>query len=71
MQSGQFQPELNPIELPAKMSMQKPVAVPTNNAFEDLSGISTSAFSNPYNALIAACEDDPVSGSFRQLHSKC
>jgi hypothetical protein len=31
-----------------------------NNAFEDLSGVSTSAFSNPYDALIAACEDDPV-----------
>lgn len=31
-----------------------------NNTFEDLSGISTAAFSNPYDALIAACEDDPV-----------
>lgn len=30
------------------------------NVFEDLSGISTSSFSNPYQALIAACEDDPV-----------
>jgi len=30
------------------------------NGFEDLTGISTSAFSNPYDALIAACEDDPV-----------
>ncbi|EUC32051.1 hypothetical protein COCVIDRAFT_107562 [Bipolaris victoriae FI3] len=30
------------------------------NTFEDLSGISTSAFSNPYDALIAACEDDPA-----------
>ncbi|RAR15377.1 AAA-domain-containing protein [Stemphylium lycopersici] len=29
------------------------------NAFEDLTGISTSAFDNPYDALIAACEDDP------------
>ncbi|KAJ4411999.1 hypothetical protein N0V91_001138 [Didymella pomorum] len=30
------------------------------NVFEDLSGISTSSFSNPYLALIAACEDDPA-----------
>lgn len=34
--------------------------------FEDLTGISTTAFSNPYNALIEAAKDDPVctSGSF-------
>ncbi|KAJ4375111.1 hypothetical protein N0V83_002195 [Neocucurbitaria cava] len=31
-------------------------SVPTT--FEDLSGVSTSAFSNPYDALISACEDD-------------
>ena len=31
------------------------------NTFEDLTGVSTSSFSNPYDALIAACEDDPVS----------
>jgi hypothetical protein len=28
---------------------------------EDLSGISTAAFGNPYDALIAASEDDPAS----------
>ncbi|KAF9696826.1 hypothetical protein EKO04_005578 [Ascochyta lentis] len=32
----------------------------SSNTFEDLSGISTSSFSNPYQALIAACEDDPA-----------
>ena len=32
----------------------------TANVFEDLSGISTSSFSNPYQALISACNDDPV-----------
>jgi hypothetical protein len=32
------------------------------NTFEDLTGISTADFSNPYDALIAACEDDPVRG---------
>jgi hypothetical protein len=31
-----------------------------SNTFEDLSGICTSAFSNPYDALIAACNDDAV-----------
>ena len=29
--------------------------------FEDLSGVSTAVFSNPYDALISASEDDPVS----------
>jgi vesicle-fusing ATPase len=42
------------------MSDQKSDAIHTSNTFEDLSGISTSAFSNPYDALIAACEDDAV-----------
>lgn len=47
--------------------MSSNVSAPANqaNTFEDLSGISTSAFSNPYDALIAACEDDPVRGSQR------
>lgn len=31
------------------------------NVFEDLTGVSTSSFSNPYDALISACEEDPVS----------
>ncbi|KAF1942481.1 hypothetical protein EJ02DRAFT_375478 [Clathrospora elynae] len=42
------------------MSEQKPGPAHANNTFEDLTGISTSAFSNPYDALIAACEDDPT-----------
>ena len=29
--------------------------------FVDLSGIATEKFENPYDALLAACEDDPVS----------
>jgi hypothetical protein len=39
-------------------------AVPSHlasNPFEDLSGISTSAFSNPYDALIHASNDNVVS----------
>ncbi|KAH7091263.1 RNA ligase/cyclic nucleotide phosphodiesterase [Paraphoma chrysanthemicola] len=47
------------------MSAQPPNPVHTSNTFEDLSGISTSAFSNPYDALIAASEDDPA-----QIQSK-
>jgi vesicle-fusing ATPase len=42
------------------MSEQKVVPVHMNNTFEDFSGISTSTFSNPYDALIAACEDNSV-----------
>jgi hypothetical protein len=38
----------------------KPLPLHTNTTFEDLSGISTSSFTNPYDALIAACEDEPV-----------
>ncbi|KAJ4347015.1 uncharacterized protein N0V89_010949 [Didymosphaeria variabile] len=30
------------------------------NTFEDLSGVATAAFSNPYDALISASEDDPI-----------
>lgn len=42
------------------MSGQTPTAANAANTFEDLTGISTSSFSNPYDALITACEDDPV-----------
>ena len=50
------------IEGPSRRNMaeHKPLPVHTNNIFEDLSGISTSSFSNPYDALIAASEDDSV-----------
>jgi vesicle-fusing ATPase len=52
------------------MSGLKPVPVHADNTFEDLSGISTSAFSNPYDALIAACEDDPVGQSMTSVSNK-
>ena len=42
------------------MSSQIPVPVQTSNMFEDLSGISTAAFDNPYDALIAASHDNTV-----------
>jgi vesicle-fusing ATPase len=41
------------------MSEQKPSPVHTNT-FEDLSGVSTLLHRNPYDALIAACKDEPV-----------
>jgi hypothetical protein len=52
----------SPLQALGNMSDQKsvPVSASASNTFEDLSGISTSAFSNPYDALISACEDDPV-----------
>lgn len=30
------------------------------NKFEDLSGVDSTAYANPYDALIEACQDDPV-----------
>ena len=38
------------------------MAASSNNAFVDLSGVSTADFDNPYDALIAASNDDPVGG---------
>ncbi|KAF2477963.1 AAA-domain-containing protein [Lindgomyces ingoldianus] len=40
------------------MSGATPLPVHTSDTFEDLSGISTAEFSNPYDALITACKDD-------------
>jgi hypothetical protein len=37
-----------------------PGSVDAHNKFEDLSGVDTRAFSNPYDALIETCQDDPV-----------
>lgn len=44
----------------SKMPAILPGSVDTRNKFEDLSGVDTRAFSNPYDALIEACQDDPV-----------
>lgn len=30
------------------------------NKYEDLSGVNSSSYANPYDALIEACEDNPV-----------
>lgn len=32
----------------------------SRNNFEDLSGVNSAAYENPYDALIEACEDNPV-----------
>jgi len=37
-----------------------PGSVDANNKFEDLSGVDIAAYANPYDALIEACQDDPV-----------
>ena len=37
-----------------------PGSVDALNKFEDLSGVDSKAFSNPYDALIEACQNDPV-----------
>jgi hypothetical protein len=38
-----------------------PGTVDASNKFEDLSGIDITVHANPYDALIQACNDDPVS----------
>lgn len=37
-----------------------PDSVDTRNKFEDLSGVDITAYTNPYDALIEACQNDPV-----------
>jgi hypothetical protein len=41
-----------------------PNSTDSKNKFEDLSGVDIAAYANPYDALIEACEDDPVSTPF-------
>lgn len=45
-----------PLSTPAPV----PGPVETGNKFEDLSGIDTAAYENPYDALIDASHGDPV-----------
>ncbi|PQE33031.1 ureidoglycolate hydrolase protein [Rutstroemia sp. NJR-2017a WRK4] len=37
-----------------------PGSVDSKNKFEDLSGVDTAAYENPYDALIEACNNDPA-----------
>jgi hypothetical protein len=41
-----------------------PGSVDARNKFEDLSGVDTASYSNPYDALIEACQNDPVTTLF-------
>lgn len=36
----------------------------SRNKFEDLSGVDISAYANPYDALLEACNNEAVSGFF-------
>jgi len=40
-----------------------PGSVDATNKFEDLSGVDIRLYANPYDALIEACQDDPVSST--------
>jgi hypothetical protein len=42
------------------MAPPLPELADTRNKFEDLSGVNSSAYANPYDALIEACEGSPV-----------
>ena len=39
-----------------------PGSADSKNKFEDLSGVDIAAYANPYDALIEACHDNPVTG---------
>lgn len=47
-----------------KMALNTPMPLPipinASNNFEDLSGVNTAAYENPYDALIEASRGDPV-----------
>ena len=38
-----------------------PDSVDAKNKFEDLSGVDITKYENPFDALIEACDNDPVS----------
>lgn len=39
-----------------------------NNVFEDLSGVSSTASGNPYDALLSLCQNDQVASFYFLLH---
>ncbi|KAJ5051515.1 uncharacterized protein L3040_001291 [Drepanopeziza brunnea f. sp. 'multigermtubi'] len=47
------------------MAHQEPESADSRNKFEDLSGIDNSAFANPYEALLEACNNDPAQVQIR------
>jgi hypothetical protein len=46
------------------MASSVPTLADAQNKFEDLSGVDISAYLNPYDALIEATNNDPVSSSY-------
>jgi hypothetical protein len=46
------------------MVSSMPALADSRNKFEDLSGVDIAAYTNPYDALIEACQNDPVHGLF-------
>jgi len=46
------------------MSTQLPESADARNNFEDLSGVSSAAHANPYDALLEASGNDPVETPF-------
>ncbi|KAE8448094.1 hypothetical protein EG329_009859 [Mollisiaceae sp. DMI_Dod_QoI] len=42
------------------MSSSLPASADSRNKFEDLSGVDSAAYANPYDALIQACQNDPA-----------
>lgn len=49
-----------PRDMPLNIPVPIPRAVDAGNKFEDLSGIDTAAYENPYDALLDASHGDPV-----------
>jgi hypothetical protein len=52
------------------MAPPLPELADSRNKFEDLSGVNSSAYANPYDALIEACEGNPVGEPLSQKPSK-
>jgi hypothetical protein len=49
------------------MAPPLPELADSRNKFEDLSGLNTAAYANPYDAMIDACENHPVRPFFKRL----
>jgi len=54
-----------------KMPSTLPDSVDASNKFEDLSGVDIRLHANPYDALIEACQDDPVGSAFLFSPAPC
>ncbi len=50
------------------MAKPLPPSADSQNKYEDLSGVNSAAYANPYDALIEASEDDPVSAALSRTN---